>query len=327
MHNRGQLFLLVFAAWLMSLATAPLAWAQTPAPALLYAVTFWEQKLITIDTNTGQGTLITNLPIGPRDLAGFRDALYVYSGAGQGARLNQLDPLAGTILRAVTFTNKMSGGEGAMDFRADGIAFVATASNNTGTLARLELETTNATLVTSDGGLSPSLDGLAFDADGALFGLTQNRAGAYSLCQLDQLTGGTTVIGDLGIAFPTGSGVVGGLAFAPNGNLYAAVASSNESKLYLLNKDTGAATLVGSVGIAGVSGMRFFAPPRESLTMQTTSEGFQIIWPHVRNGQLESATNSTGPWADAFLPVTTNGAAAIATTPRNQPQQFFRLRH
>jgi hypothetical protein len=327
MHNRGQRFLFVFAAWLIALPTAHLTYAQTPTPAVLYAVTFWEPKLITIDTNTGQGTLITNLPISPRDLAGFRDALYVYSGAGQGARLSQLDPLAGTILHAVTFTNKMSGGEGAMDFRADGIAFVATASNNTGTLARLELETTNATLITSDGGLSPSLDGLAFAADGTLFGLTQNRAGAYSLCQLDQLTGGATVIGDLGLSFPTGSGVVGGLAFAPNGNLYAAVASSNESRLYLLNQDTGAASLVGSVGIAGVSGIHFFAPPRESLTVQTTPEGFQIAWPQVRNGLLESTTNIAGPWTSAFLPVTTNGAAAIATNPRNQRQQFFRLRH
>ena len=327
MNKRLFSCLFLSCAWLMALAATPPAWAQTSVPAVLYAVTYWEQKLITIDTNTGQGTLITNLPISPRDLAGFRDALYVYGGAGQGVRLSQLDPLSGTILHEVTFTNKISGGEGAMDFRADGIAFVTTASGITGTLARLEVATTNAALVTADGGLSPSLDGLAFDAEGTLFGLTQNRSGAFSLCQVDQLTGATAVIGDLGIYFSSVGGTVGGLAFAPNGNLYAAVASSNESRLYLLNKGTGAATLVGLVGIAGVSGIHFFAPPRESLKIQTTPEGLQIAWPHVGHGLLESATNISGPWASVFLPVTTNGAVAMATAPRSQRQEFFRLRH
>jgi hypothetical protein len=301
-------------------------------PSVLYAVTFWEQKLITIDTNTGQGTLITNLPISPRDLAGFRDALYVYGGAGQGVKLSQLDPLSGAILHQVTFTNKISGGEGAMDFRADGIAFITTSSGITGTLARLEMATTNATLVTADGGLSPSLDGLAFDAEGTLFGLTQNRSGAFSLCQVDQVTGATALIGDLGIFFSSVDGAVGGLAFAPNGNLYAAVGSSNASRLYLLNKGTGAATLVGLVGFAGVSGIRFFAPPRESvippnLAVQRQGNSVHLSWPTAAMDYQLQWTDSlaAGLWQTLTNEVQAVGVTNVVVDAISAAQRFYRL--
>ena len=306
------------------LAAAP-AWPQSTLPPALYAVTYWEQKLITIDTNTGHGTAITNFPFNPRDLAVFQGNLYVYAGYSQRVRLCQVDALAGTILRDMIFTNKIVGGEGGMDFRADGLAFASTSASATGTLVRLELARTNDTLITADGGLAPSLDGLAFDADGTLFGLTQVRGSACALCQVDPASGWVTEIGDLGIAFPGAS--VGGLAFAPGGGLYAAVASSNESRLYLLDKRTGAAAFVGTVGLGGVSGLRFVAPPRERLAAGATPEGLLLAWPHSGKGQLETTFDLLGPWTNASFPVITNGAFATAIVPRSREQGYFRLRH
>jgi hypothetical protein len=311
---------------LVAAVASPLQAQQAVQGSLLYAVTFWEQKIITIDTNTGAGTLITNAGVGPRDLAALGGALYIYGPAGQSVKLTRIDPWTGGALQTVTFTNSVNGGEGALDFRSDGQAFATTSIGTTGTLFRLEASKTNVTFLTGEGGLNPSLDGLAFDPGGTLYGLSQNRGGAFSLYTLNQVSGEPALVGHLGVNFPFNGGAVAGLAFAPNGDLFAGLGSQTESRLYRVNKATGVATLVGPVGFAGVSGLRFFNPPPGPLTARNLDSDVRVAWPHLRGGVLETAAHATGPWTTVLSAINTNGAEASILWPHNGVRAFFQLR-
>jgi hypothetical protein len=295
------------------------------APAQLFAVTFYDREFIRIDTNAGTGTLITNLAISPYDIAVRGGELFILSSAVGGERLTQIDPWTGRTSDPKTFFSTITGGEGALDFARDGIAFATRSSNATGTLYRIDMAATNATLITGHGGLAPSLDGLAFAADDNLYGLSQNAGGAYGLYKINTNSGATTLVGNLGITFSAASGTVAGLAFAPDQTLFAAVGNQVESRLYRVNRLTGAATLVGPIGFPGVSGIRFHVPPPGPLAIERSASNLRVFWPHARGGNLETASSVTGVWARAELPIATNGVeAAVSLSPLDE-QRFFRL--
>jgi hypothetical protein len=220
--------------------------------------------------------------------------------------------------------SSIEGGEGAMDFSPDGTAVASKSSDNIGTLFRLALTLTNVTSITTNGGLRPSLDGLAFDSRGLLYGLSQN-AGGFTLYLVNTNTGVTTAVGSLGVTFPGTGGAVAGLAFAPDGALFAAAGNPTESRLYRVDKFTGAATLVGSVGFPGVSGIRFYVPPPGPLTISRADERLRLSWPHRRGGVLEAAAAVTGIWERITPPLTTNGTEASTLVSATNSNQYFRL--
>lgn len=299
--------------------------AQSAEPQM-YAVTFNDRKLLIVDTNTGAASMVTNLTIKPMDLAVSGGGLYILSDALGAQRLSEIDPLTGETGRQLTFTNIIAGGEGAFDFSTNGVAFASRSSSATGTVFRLEIASTNATLVTPEGGLSPSLDGLAFDSDGTLFGLSQNRGGHHALYHVNVDSGQTTLVGDLGVNFAANGLFVAGLAFAPDGTLYAALGGGTDSELYRVNKTTGTAAFVGSIGFPGVSGIRFYQPPPGPLTIGFAGPAVRVSWPHARGGVLQICQRLGGDWADAYLPVSTNGAEAVVFAPRDGTQVWFRLK-
>ncbi len=291
--------------------------------ARLYAVTYYAPQFIEVNTNSGAGTLITNLPVNPYDIAVTEGALWLLAG-GATERLLQIDAWSGAILTQKSLASSIEGGEGAMDFSLDGSAIASKSSDNVGTLFRFALTSTNVTAITSNGGLRPSLDGLAFDSQGILYGLSQN-AGGFTLYLVNTNTGTTTPVGSLGITFPGTGGAVAGLAFAPDGTLWAAAGNPTESRLYRINKFSGAATLVGSVGYSGVSGIRFFVPPPGPLTISRVDQQVRLSWPHLHGGVLETAPTVKGIWERTTLPLITNGAEAVTLVAPTNSNQFFRL--
>jgi hypothetical protein len=299
---------------------------QAQPVARLHAVTFYDRQFITIETDSAAGTLVTNLPVSPYDLATTDGTLWMLAGGSDVERLLQIDAWTGEILAEKSFASSVTGGEGAMDFAPDGTALASKSSENVGTLFRIDMALTNVAPITTDGGLLPSLDGLAFDANGVLYGLNQN-AGGFTLYTVSTNTGVTTAVGGLGITFPGTGGAVAGVAFALDGTLFAAAGNPTESRLYRVNKFTGAATLIGSVGFPGVSGICFLVPPPGPLAISRAGDQLRLSWPHKRGGVLESAAAVTGVWNSTTLPLTTNGTEAVAFVPRDEGQRYFRLAH
>ena len=288
----------------------------------MYAVSFVEKKLLLLDPKTAAARLVTNLTVKPYDVATYHGCLFVYHAVTEGVALSQADPETGQILRQISFPTAIVGGEGSCDFRADGLVFVTKSDGSTGTVFRLDLSRTNLTAITGAGGLTPSMDGVAFSPEGVLYGL---RQGASSLYTIDPLTGATALVGSLGISFSFGGTVVGGLAFSPDGTLFAVMGGATDSNLYRLDRITGAATLVGAVGVAGLSGICFLVPPPGPLVISRQPAGFRLSWPQARAGLLQSSASPTGPWTNSPLLVTTNGVEAITLAPADARQAYYRL--
>lgn len=293
----------------------------------LYGVTFWNQNFIVIDPDTAGATLITNLAIRPYDLTENGETLFLYSAVSGADRLSAIHARTGQILNHFNFTNVVAGAEGGLDFLSFNLAFASRSDGATGSLVRLDLELPESKLVSAEGGLNPSLDGLAFDRDATLYGLSQNRGGAFSLYTLNLTSGGMTLVGELGINFAFNGGAVAGLAFSPEGVLFAALGSPVESVLYRLDKTTGRATRVGQINYPGVCGIRFFTylPPPGPLSIYPDPQGIRVAWPVESGGFLQRASFVAGPWSDSQLTVSTNGAEAVIVAPLDGGQGFFRL--
>ncbi|MEJ2721663.1 MAG: T9SS type A sorting domain-containing protein [bacterium] len=95
------------------------------------------------------------------------------------------------------------------------------------------------------------ISGLAWDPSTAtMYGITGGAAayGPSKLVTVDLGTGWATVIGETGVS-------AGGLAFGPDGLLYAAGNNRDGGNLYRIDTADGAASLVGPTGFGGVSGL------------------------------------------------------------------------
>jgi hypothetical protein len=239
------------------------SWSWAPeCRAELFGVLYSQNSLIRINETTGAGTLIGPLSNGMTalDLASSGGNLFTFDQIND--RVRQLDPTTGSTLATIDI-GIATGGEGGFAMRDDGTGFLSSTIGAVGTLWRFDITVPNSSLVTAADGLAPSMDGLAFDANGVLFGLSQGASdGGNKLYTIDPNTGATTLIGPLGV----GSSALGGLAFASDGTLYATISgdgisSSAAAILYRLSTSTGAATLVGNIGFNSVSGITFAPIP------------------------------------------------------------------
>ncbi len=132
----------------------------------------------------------------------------------------------------------------AMAFDGQGRAYVIAEFQTE--LYRLDL--TNAAL-TVVGDTGYFLYTIAFDGDGTLYGSVGVGTGRGSLVRINPTTGTSSVVGT--------PGVFGGLAVDTDGTLYGAAGSG----LYRIDKNTGQATLIGTVGISAINNLAFQLAP------------------------------------------------------------------
>ena len=211
----------------------------------LYAITM-DDEFLSLDPVTGAGTLIGMLDTAMSGfgLANRREAVYTFD--QNTSRLKQLDPLTAHTLSNIDI-GVATVGEGSIAFRSDGIGFLARSFYSTGTLWSFDLAVPDSKII---GTLDFGMDGLAFDADDIMYGLSQM---SYELYKINPVNAETTLIGPTGLTSQT---LLGGLTFSSDGTLYAVL----NDALYTLNSGTGAATVIGPIGYDNVSGLTTAAP-------------------------------------------------------------------
>jgi len=209
----------------------------------LYAITF-NDELLSINPTTGAGTLIGSLDTNMWGfgLADRGSALYTFD--QQADRIQQLDPATGATLNTIDI-GVTEIGEGSLAFRSDGTGFLTAAHEMLGTMWSFDITVAGSTQITLTDGLIPSMDGLDFNPNGVLYGVSQLESDLYTI---DQTTGATTLIGSTGV---WNSSLLAGLTFASDGTLYAIM----NDALYTLDPTTAAATLVGPTGYSYVCGL------------------------------------------------------------------------
>src|SRR5581483_2178538 len=240
----------------------------------LYGLTFDSgpgstPQLITIDTSTGVGTLVTPVAAPLSDMnpfgIAFRGAnLYAWDQNKQMVR--ELNPATGTEIAANALGLGICGsvviGEGDIAFDKNGFGYLSPVQGFFNRLVRFDLGLAPLTPNSTSKTMSPGMDGLAFNSAGKLFGL--RAGGGTELYLIDPNTSPTTaltsLIGSTGISLP--SATRAGLAFDASDNLFAAVGSSTKSFLYKIDTVTGKATLVNpnpnvDIGFKNVCGLSF----------------------------------------------------------------------
>ncbi|MFT5429920.1 MAG: hypothetical protein ACI9OJ_000593 [Myxococcota bacterium] len=205
-------------------------------------------KLMEISSKTGEG-----FPVGPTDL----DEVNGLSCAADGVLYGAGGVTDGGVIMTVDRTTGVGTTVGASGFPAlMGLAF-----SPTGTLfgSAVTAGASADTLVTVDplsgvaisvGAYGPgiaSMDGIAFDSSGVLFGVTgldDSAAPGPALYTIDTSTGGATLVGillDAGAAAPVDPPM--GLAVLATGQL---VASTDDGEILDVDSASGVFTLIGS---------------------------------------------------------------------------------
>ena len=128
---------------------------------------------------------------------------------------------------------------------------------------------------------------LAFDASNVLYGV-YNGSSNGTLATINTTTGVETPVGAA-----TGIGNFMAIVFAPNGTLYGA--SWNTNALYTMNKITGAATLVGSLGFGGIMDLAFDSSGQlyglsNNLYKINTATGAGTLFTTLSKGSLMGMT-------------------------------------
>jgi hypothetical protein len=204
----------------------------------LYGVT-WDDKLISIDTSTGAGSLIGSLDasMGAYGLGSYNGGLYTFDQVAD--RVIQLDPLTGHTLNSYN-VGISTAGEGGLTFDANGIGYLSTCSNEYGSLWTFDLTSlTNTQHI--DYELGWNFDGLDFDSNGVLFGKQQTTGDIYIISTSPFAT--SLYIDN---SFTSDTGPVSGLAFDSNNVMY----YEHNGYLYVNGAQ------VGSIGY-NVSGLSF----------------------------------------------------------------------
>jgi len=226
----------------------------------LYGISQLGNQLITLDTASGAGTLVgtTSINIRAFGLAFRGSKLYAWD--ANALLLRELNPATAAIVSSMDI-NSTAFGEGDITFRSDGIGFLSAVAPSR--LVRFDITIPNSALIAP---LVPTMDGLAFNAAGVLYGLAE---GGQQLFTIDPLTGAATLVGNTGVsAAATGNG---GLAFDAGGKLFAVLTNGagSPATLYQLDPSTAAATLIGPVGFNGICGLAFAPPPPPSPSPPT----------------------------------------------------------
>ncbi len=252
-----------------------------PGTGTLFGTDASGRNLLTIDQGTGASNVVGSMSGSTfPSLAVDTSTGIMYAGGGGGLPdVYTVDPLSGTT----TFLGQSGLGLaaiGGMDFRADGTLFAAVniaGDGGTGSdhLATIDTNTGAATIVgpfgtctdvvvPSGGGGACTIEGvegIAFDAAGALWGSLSARgdAGASGLYTIDAATGEATFVApiDNGSGAPTG-GVVS-LQFDCNGTLFGGTArglgGNDGGFLGTIDTSTGAFSFVGAISATGGSSL------------------------------------------------------------------------
>jgi hypothetical protein len=231
--------------WLFLVVTLSLIAMNSAQADFLYAITS-DEELLSINPATGAGTLIGMLDTAMDgfDLANLDTAIYTFDQNAD--RLRQLDPATGQTMDTIDI-GVVTMGEGALTFRSDGKGFLARSLGNSAILWSFNVSNPGSTVI---GALNFGIDGLDFNSDDVLYGLSQT---SYNLYIINQTTGEPTLVGPTGLI---SLNVLGGLTFSSDGILYAAL----NDTLYTLDHATGAATLIGPIGYNNVSGLTAVVP-------------------------------------------------------------------
>lgn len=239
----------------ISLLSATLVAAALSVPGAaraeaLYGLTFFDNQLISVDSNTGTGSLIGSLgaTVSGYGLAFRGSTLYTFDSNVDALRsINLATGMAGSA-KAIGIGDLT--GEGDLAFRSDGMGFLSSALAPDFSPSN-ELFSFNAELGTSMlvGNTAVPLDGMVFVGN-TLYAIGQEADA--KLYTINQTTAAMTAIGSLGI--PKNS-PFGALTLGADGKLYAAV----DDRLFQINSATGLATIIDvnvlDIGYSSVSGL------------------------------------------------------------------------
>lgn len=238
-----------------------IAWSvPTPAtPGIMYASTGVADggRLLTIDLNTGAGTLVgaTGLIAVPEIEIDSNGKIFAVEVAAPSflSDLYRLDAASGTAYFVANIG--LVGVEG-LAFDENGVLYGASQLDSgfmiDPFLWRIDTVTGVPTLV---GPTVQDVVGMAFDpTDGTLYA-TRGR-GVDEFYTIDPNTGSGTFIGSTGLGGSTPS-----IAFDAAGNLYGVKGGGlGTNKLISIDKSTGAGTEIGLIGFSSVSGLAFHPP-------------------------------------------------------------------
>jgi len=215
----------------------------------LYAITF-RNELLSINPATGAGTLIGGLDTWMNAYGLSDRGTEIHTFDQEADCIRQLDPATGHTLATID-VGIVEVGEGSIAFRSDGIGFLVTCW---GTFYRFDITVPSSVLV---GTTSPGMDGLDFNGNDVLYGLSQASCDLYTI---DETTAIASLLGPTGY---TCSLPLAALTFASDGTLYAVM----NDTLYTVNPATGAATWVGPIGFDEVSGLTAVIPEPGTLSL------------------------------------------------------------
>jgi len=249
-------------------------WCQASAATDLLGSTSTEEALLTIDKDSGTGTLVGLLGFGSmRGLAYDSLAGVLYGVDDDVDQLVQINPETGV--------GTTIGGLGL--FAVNGLAYDSSSDTLFGVdsgvdkLVTINRITGEATAVGSLG-IYHAVRGLAFDSStNTLYGSNVNTD---ELIVINRSTGAGTLVGSLGF------NLVDGLAYdASTDTLFGTDINSNQ--LITINRSTGAGTVVGPLVIPGVVGLTS-APAASSVPTAVDIDVDGWVW-HLNGYHTEHA--------------------------------------
>ncbi len=220
-----------------------------------YGVTYFADQLVSIDTTTGLGSVVGNLstPLSPFGLAFGGGNLYTFDSTND--VITKINPA--TAATQATYSIGLQAGQllgqGGLAFQSSTVGFLTSALdpatfNTVNDLYSFNISTGKLTFIAHT---ADTLEALAFSSTGVLYGLGKNDGDLYTI---NTTTGAMSLLGNVGVSIGSPTG---GLAFAPNGTLYATL----DDALYTINTTTGQATAVGGMatynGYDTISGLAF----------------------------------------------------------------------
>ncbi len=265
--------------WLCAFLTASAGQAAT-----LYGITLGNRNLIAIDTATGAGTLVGNIPFisSGAELGATGGDLYafdLFSNEFNTDRFARINPANADFISTATAGIDVVG-EGGMAFRPDGRAFLSDSGVSSGTLFLCDVTINDGCSLVAT--LPVSMDGLALASNGTLYGLSQDTSQLYTI---DTSTGASTLVGSSGMPNTDDRG---GLTFGPGDILYAAF----DDSLWTFNTATGAATLIGAIGfndVAGITYLDTLPVPEPGTLILLTGALAGLLWKRRWNRSFPAA--------------------------------------
>ena len=228
--------------------------AVNPAlPGICYASTGFNDggRLLTIDINTGAGTIVGPTGMGTVPGLAINKSGIIYATGEPDFSLYKIDALSGSSV-FIASTNAFW--IPAIAFDGDDILYGLGTDYTTNGFALYKIDTTTGELTLVGETANFELRGMAFNpTDGTLWASTSSS----EIYVIDTRTALPTLIGVTG--FNAG---VPDIFFDAIGNLFGSVGGgTGVNNLISINKTTGAGTLIGSIGFVSVSGLALTGTP------------------------------------------------------------------